>query len=112
MARNDPFSIWVETMLAMNAAGLTIRMRLLRLQQAMLSGDASGGPEASRMVTEKIVAAQAGAWRMGAEMAALVLSPPRSATAAATRTRAAVAAGVRPGFKKARTNARRLTRYR
>jgi hypothetical protein len=44
--------------------------------------------------------------------ASMALTPPQSAKAAQRRTGAIVAAGVRPGFKKARANARRLTRLR
>lgn len=112
MARNDPFSLWMETALAMNAAALTIAMRTMKLQQAMLAADFSGGPEASRMTLEKIVAAQTGALRMGVGFASMALRPPRSLEAAVKRTRALVASGVRPGFNKARANARRLTRTR
>lgn len=112
MARNGPFSLWIETALAMNAAALTIAMRMLRMQQAMLSGDLSGGPEASRMVTEKIAAAQTGALRMGMGFASMAMDPPRSMGTAEKRARAAVASGVRPAFNKARANARRLTGQR
>lgn len=112
MARNDPFSLFVESALAMNAAMVTIAMRSMKIQQAMLAGDLSGGPEASRMVIEKISAAQTGALRMGFGFASMAMSPPRSMEAAEKRTRAAVASGVRPGFDKARANARRLTRSR
>ena len=112
MPRHDPFSLWMEAGLAMNAAALTITMRIMKVQQAMLTGDLSGGPEASRMVIEKIIAAQTGALRMGVGLASMALRPPRSLKAAENRTRAAVASGVRPGFKKARANARRLTRTR
>lgn len=112
MPRNDPFSLWMETALAMNAAALTIAMRTMNLSHAMLAGDLSGGPEASRMVMEKIIAAQTGALRMGFGFASMALRPPRSLKAAENRTRAAVASGVRPGFKTARANARRLTRTR
>jgi hypothetical protein len=112
MPRNDPFSLWFEAAAAMNAAALTIAMRTLKLQQAWLSGDLSGGPEGSRMVMEKIIAAQTGAVRMAFAAASMALTPPQSAKAAQRRTGAIVAAGVRPGFKKARANARRLTRLR
>lgn len=112
MPRNDPFSLWMETALAMNAAGLTVAMRMLRLQQAMLAGDLSGGSEARRMVTEKLIAAQTGAWRMGMAFASLALTPPRTRTSANNRARAAIASGLRPGYARARANARRLTRVR
>ena len=112
MPRDDPFSLWMEAALAMNAAALTIAMRTMKLQQAMLAGDLFGGPEASRMAIEKIIAVQTGALRMGLGFVSMALRPPRSLKAAENRTRAAVAAGVRPGFKKARANARRLTRLR
>lgn len=112
MPRNDPFSLWFETAAAMNAAALTIAARTLKLQQAVLAGDLTGGPEASRMVVEKIVAAHQGALRMGLAMASMALAPPRSATGLRAKTVAAIAAGARPGFKKARANARRLSRTR
>lgn len=112
MARNDPFSLWIETALAMNAAALTIGVRMLKLQQAMLSGDLSGGPEATRMVIEKIVAAQTGAIRLGLGAMSMALAPLRTVRSWGTRTRAAIAEGARPGFRRARANARRLTRVR
>ena len=112
MARNDPLSLWFETALAMNAAALTIAVRTMKLQQAWLAGDLTGGPEASRMVIEKIAAAQAGAMRAGLAMASMAIAPPRTAKGLRAKTAAAVAAGARPGFRKARANARRLTRVR
>ncbi len=112
MPRNTPFSLWMETALAMNAADLTIAMRMLRIQQAMLAGDLTGGAEASRMISEKVAAAQSGSRSMASAFASMWFNPPRSAAAIERRVTAAVADGVRPGFKKARANARRLTRSR
>jgi hypothetical protein len=112
MARNDLFSLWFETAAAMNAAALTIVSRSMKLQQAWLSGDMTGGPEASRMVIEKIAAAQAGALRAGFAMASIAINPARSEAGRRAKATAVIAAAARPGFRKARANARRLTRVR
>ncbi|MFN0022506.1 MAG: hypothetical protein ACKVS5_01245 [Parvularculaceae bacterium] len=110
MRRNDPLSLWLESAAAMNAAGVTIAMRLMRMQAAMLAGDLTGGREAQRMVPEKILAAQQGYFKMAGAFASIMMAPPASSAALQRRTTAAIAAGVRPGFAKARANARRLTR--
>ncbi len=111
MARcDDPMSLWLESASAMNAAGITIAMRLMRMQAAMLAGDLTGGREASRMLPEKILAAQQGYFKMASAFASIMMAPPANAGALQRRATAAIAAGVRPGFAKARANARRLTR--
>lgn len=106
------FSIWVDGMIAANAAALTISVRTFRMQRAFLAGDFTGGAEAHRMVIEKIVAAQKGAIAAGVALAAIAITPPRTVRSAQARVRGAAAASLGPGYRKARSNARRLTRYR
>ena len=104
-----PAAAMIETATAANAAAMTIGMRMLKMQQAMLLGDASGGPEARRMVTEKIAAAQAGYWALAKAMTPMMWSPP---TTLWDGFDALSSAMLRPAYKKARRNARRLTRIR
>ncbi|NWG91200.1 MAG: hypothetical protein HXY21_01645 [Parvularculaceae bacterium] len=60
MSSVDPFQDWRRAWLEAHDAGVTILMRALSIQRALLRGDLSGGPEAQSMVTEKIIAAQQG----------------------------------------------------
>lgn len=95
---------------AANAAGLVIALRFARLQTAMLSGDLSGGPEASRMVSEKWAAGFEGWTAAGAYWPAYWGAAARGWTEAASVSTAMASAFLAPGARKARTNARRLSR--
>ncbi len=110
--RYDPFSAWFQTSLAMNAASVTVAIRLYRMQQAMLSGDPSGGPEARRMVKEKVAAGREGYFRGAKAMTALMLAPPATAAGCWNSLAVAAFASAGPGYAKARANARRLTKLR
>lgn len=109
--RANPFSLWFETAVAMNAAAVTISMRLLRMQQAILLGDLIGGSESRRMVTEKILAVRHGYWRGAEAVVDLMLARPGTADYW-SKMSAVPSATLRPGFSKARSNARRLTKLR
>lgn len=104
----SPFSLWWDSAIAMNAAATTIALRTMRIQQAMLRGDLSGGPEASLMVSEKTKAAQAGYFAGMNALSKVMIdawtAPPDLLSGAVRVARAAS----RPGFSKARANARRL----
>ncbi|MEQ8180018.1 MAG: hypothetical protein RIA10_16930 [Amphiplicatus sp.] len=105
----SPFALWWDSAIAMNAAATTIAVRTMRIQQAVLRGDLSGGPEASLMVSEKTKAAQAGYLAgmnaLSKVMIASLTAPPDLLSDAVRVARAAS----RPGYSKARANARRLT---
>lgn len=109
--RASPFSLWFETAVAMNAAALTISMRLFRMQQAILLGDPTGGAESRRMVIEKVLAAQHGYWRGAEAVVDLMFERPGTADYW-SKVSAVPSAALRPGFSKARSNARRLTKLR
>lgn len=116
MARNSLYwKLWLETALAANAAATTISLRTIGLQASFLAGDPTGGREGRRMTLEKPVAA--GEAYLAASSAIFrfwtgaMLSPagrtPHAVTDAAFRI---LRAGSRPGFRKVRANARRLSR--
>ncbi len=104
----NPFSAWLETATAVTAVTTTIAVRSMRIHGAMLAGDASGGPEARSMVSEKITAAHDG-------YAAALAAAPRlwSARSGYSFWNAAAAmnlAATAPAMNKARANAERLTK--
>lgn len=109
MRQPNPAFLWLDAATTLNAAAMTVAMRVFRMQQAMLFGDASGGPEARRMVSEKLRAAQKGYWAGVQSATALMLSPPASWWNGAAGVARAT---LRPGSRKARANARRLTKFR
>lgn len=105
----SPWKYWFDAALAANAASVTIGLRLLRLQQAMLAGDMSGGPEARRMVLEKVAAAQQGYWAGASALARAMTAQGADYWNVSARVAAAALA---PSYRKARANARRLARRR
>ncbi len=111
-ARRNPLTLWFDTAAAMNAAAVTIAMRTIKIQQAMLMGDITGGAEARRMVTEKTIAAQQGYWRGITAITAILLSPPARTPSILSASERVASASLRPGYQKARANARRLTGLR
>jgi hypothetical protein len=104
----NPLTAWFETATAMNAAATTIVIRSMRMQAAMLAGDATGGPEAKTMVSEKIEAMNDGykAALAAAPLMWAARTPQAYWNGAAGMSMAAAA----PGMKKARANAKRLAR--
>lgn len=105
-----PFAYWTDAAIAWNAAALTIGLRMLSFHAAWTKGDFTGGPEATRMVTEKAGAALEGWFAAGKAMSRLVA--PRDAMRAYGRLLDAQSALAAPGYRKARANARRLSRTR
>lgn len=111
MSRINPY--WTfgwETASALSAASLTIGARVVRMQQAMLRGDLSGGPEAHRMVAEKVKAAGEGYFAGMAAMTDLMTAPPTSAEDMWNAAAKVGRASTKPGYAKARANARRLSK--
>lgn len=103
------FDDFRRAMLLAHDAASTIAMRTLAMQRAFLAGDFSGGVEAQRMVTEKILAAQQGFFAAAIASAGELAAPPvtkRQAEASAARI---VSAAAKPAAKKVRANAKRLT---
>lgn len=106
----DALSTSVDLALAWNAAAFVVFQRTIDIQSAMLKGDPSGGPEARRMVNEKLAAAQEGtidAWRAACGVAAC---PPMTLAAAQLAAAKVVNAAMRPAIRRARANARRLAK--
>lgn len=96
----------------MFGAAMTISLRTIRFQQGLLTGRSFCDPENARMVAEKFAAAGEG-YAAGAEAwMRLATAYPLSPIAAARHVSDALYAPARPGLKRARENAKRLTRRR
>jgi len=111
----NKFNPWTEywrAAAAMNAAGVTIVARTVKMQQAMLAGDLTGGPESARMVTEKVQAAQEGYFASAEAMAKIATGPALTVEAYWDAVLHGAAAFTRPGYRAAQANAKRLTRKR
>lgn len=80
------------------------------MQRAFLSGDFSGGVEAQRMVTEKIIAAQQGFFAAAMASAGEMANPPRTEKQVEKSVAKIVKAATKPAVKKVRANAKRLTK--
>lgn len=110
MPRFDPFAAAFETTAGLYGAALTISLRTMRLQQGLLTGRAYGDPENTRMIAEKFAAASEG-WTEGAAAWWRLLSAnPLSPMTVARRAHDAFYAPSRPGLRRARANAKRLSR--
>ncbi|MEQ8936844.1 MAG: hypothetical protein RIE56_13725 [Amphiplicatus sp.] len=105
----SPYSWWWESAIAMNAAATTVAVRTMRIQQAMLRGDLSGGSEASLMVSEKAEAAQQGYFAGMAALSKLVAASWPAAPDFWPGAMKVARAASRPGYATARANAKRLT---
>lgn len=110
--RTDLWKMWLDTSTAMNAAAATILIRSVRMQAALLAGDASGGPETRRMVEEKTRALGDGTIRLWSELPALAAAQWRAGAAVWQTALAASYAFSRPGLRTTRANAKRLSRRR
>ncbi len=104
----DPLTAWLETVTAMNAAAATITIRMMRMQAAMLAGDPRGGREAESLVAEKTKAAAQG--YMAAWQAAPFIWTAKSPRALFDVVSSVGMAAAAPGMKKAKANAKRLSR--
>lgn len=109
---SNPVAAWLDAAAAANAATITIMARLFRIQQAIAFGDLTGGREARLMTMEKIIAAQQAQATLAAAMTQMMFFPPTTGAAAQKKITAAHAASRRPYYRKARANARRLTKFR
>ena len=113
MARSsDIWTLWWETAVAANAAAATIMLRTARIQTALLAGDMRGGPETHRMVAEKVKAVQDGYLAWLKALPATMAAPYVWSGLTAEQATGLALAFARPGMRKARANARRLTRSR
>lgn len=111
--RSSAFDLWFNAAAAANDAALTITMRMMKAQAAILSGDLTGGAETRHLVSEKAIAAGRGYWRGAFALADLMMmAPPMTAAAFWSRAFGVVSESTAPGYRKARANARRLTRFR
>ncbi|MEM9170444.1 MAG: hypothetical protein AAGC56_12420 [Pseudomonadota bacterium] len=110
--KTNPYAGWVEVASAGLAAQATIALRLQMFALAAWGLGPRADQEASRMVWEKVSATMAG-WRDASAymMRQGALDPRRAASAyAPERLAGAATAFARPGMRKAKANARRLSR--
>ena len=108
MRHSSLISWWWDNATALTAASITIWLRSWTVPSAIARGDPWGKAEINRMTVEKLIALQEGyvaAWRT----ALLLPWAHGSALPRLVRTGRAFS---RPGAKKAKSNARRLSRLR
>lgn len=106
----DATEEWRRAMLDAHDAAVTVMMRGLAIQRAILSGDWTGGAEMQRMVSEKVVAAHQGIAEATRASLREAMTPPATPKAAAKAAKRVVKAAAKPARKKVRTNARWLTK--
>lgn len=101
-----------ETAAGFYGAAMTISLRTLRFQEGLLTGRSFSDPENTRMVTEKYAAAAEGCAAGARAWLRLAGANPLSPLVVAGRMSEAFYAPTRPGLKRARENAARLSRAR
>ncbi len=107
----DALDAWFETAVALNAAITTISLRTMGLAMPSAGQKAGIDPETQRMVVEKIDAATEGSREMQMLWLKMAMMPLSIRYADVPNLGAMMAmAYVRPGYARARANARRLTR--
>ena len=116
MAKSNPTGpdFWFDTATATNAAALTIFLRMMGFTAAARQGRLAHDPELTRMIDEKYRAAYKGSIAASKIWSDLFWSMaggtvPTFCGVWDTASRATVS-GTKPGYRKARANAKRLSR--
>jgi hypothetical protein len=100
---------WFDAVIAAQAASVTVAMRTMEFNAAILEGSLHRAPEARRMVDEKVTAAAEGVRAATKKIARAAKGGPAKLAA---ETPAILHAASKPAFAKARANAKRLTKHR
>lgn len=107
-----PMTAAYETAAGFYSAAVTISLRTLRFQQGLITGRSFYDPENTRMVAEKFAAAGEGYAASARAWMRLAEANPLSVMTVARRMSDVLYAPSRPGLKRARENAVRLSRRR
>ncbi len=107
-----PLTAAYETAAGVFGAAMTISLRTIRFQQGLLTGRSFYDPENTRMVAEKFEAAGEGYAAGARAWMRVAAANPLSPFTVASHVSDALYAPARPGLKRARENATRLSRRR